>query len=419
MLRIRPPIRPVTLHFDGTELAAQHGEPVAASLWAAGYRLVARSPKFHRPRGPACFRGGCDGCLARVDGIPNVMTCRLPATDGMHIETQNVVGSRDMDLLRVTDWFFPDGMNHHEIFAGTPGVRDVMQVLARRVAGLGILPSMRAPTRAAQRRSVDVLVIGAGPAGMAAATKLAGARRSVEVIDESLAWGEGFSSWLGDQGHPGRQHGPIHVPTRPRNRDNAPVRQTVSRLPQEKGWAGIVAGFADAVRRGVELRLRTTAAGIYGSDVLVASENGVDMSARAACQLLRNGIRAGERPVVVVSEGGGPFGEAYAEADRNAVLIRGTPTGARGRLRVREATVGVDGERKFTCDALLVDAPRAPAYELCVQAGADVTRQAQGFVVRTGPGSIIRRGVLAVGETVGTPFDPDAFLAEANGLDVS
>ena len=31
-----------------------------------------------------------------------------------------MVGSKDTDLLRVADWFFPEGMNHHELFAGVP-----------------------------------------------------------------------------------------------------------------------------------------------------------------------------------------------------------------------------------------------------------------------------------------------------------
>ena len=140
MPRLRPPRDPVTLHFDGETVVAERGEPAAVALLAAGHSVLARSPKFHRPRGPACLRAACDGCLARVDGEPNVMTCRVPAAEGTRIETQNVVGSRDTDLLRMADWFFPEGMNHHELFAGVPGVQRVMQAFARRVAGLGKLP---------------------------------------------------------------------------------------------------------------------------------------------------------------------------------------------------------------------------------------------------------------------------------------
>src|SRR5262245_46164028 len=82
-LRVRASlVAPVTIQFDGEPIVAEKGEPVAAALVAAGKTAIARSPKFHRPRGPACFRAACDGCLARVDDAPNVMTCMTPAHDG-------------------------------------------------------------------------------------------------------------------------------------------------------------------------------------------------------------------------------------------------------------------------------------------------------------------------------------------------
>src|SRR3984957_18000592 len=137
MPRRHPPSDPVTMHLDGQALVAERGEPVAVALLAAGKLALARSPKFHRPRGPSCLRAACDGCLARVDGRPNVMTCMVPAAEGTVVGTQNTRGAREVDFLRVTDWFFPRGMNHHELFAGVPGLQGLMQTFARRVAGLG------------------------------------------------------------------------------------------------------------------------------------------------------------------------------------------------------------------------------------------------------------------------------------------
>src|SRR5688500_5544772 len=139
--RERPPADAVTIHLDRDAIPAARGEPLAVALLAAGKGTLARSPKLHRPRGPACLRGGCDGCLARVDGEPNVMTCLRPVRGGERIESQNVIGTREADLLRVTDWFFPHGIDHHHLFAGVPGVGDVMQSFARKLAGLGRLPA--------------------------------------------------------------------------------------------------------------------------------------------------------------------------------------------------------------------------------------------------------------------------------------
>src|SRR5690606_27277633 len=115
--RLSPITDPVMLSHDGRKIRAQRGEPVALSLVAAGRLLLARSPKLHRPRGPFCLRAACDGCLARVDGEPNIMTCQVRAQDGMRIETQNVLGSRGADLLRATDYVFPQGFDHHRLMA--------------------------------------------------------------------------------------------------------------------------------------------------------------------------------------------------------------------------------------------------------------------------------------------------------------
>jgi sarcosine oxidase subunit alpha len=74
-------------------------------------------------------------------------------------------------------------------------------------------------------------------------------------------------------------------------------------------------------------------------------------------------------------------------------------------------------ERVLECDALVVDGPRAPAYEVCAQAGASLTHEARGYVVQASrPGSVAREGVLVVGEAAGTPFEPGAILREAAAL---
>jgi sarcosine oxidase subunit alpha len=406
MPRLRPPRSPVTIRFDGEAVGADQGEPAAVALVAAGHVALARGPKFHRPRGPWCLRAACDGCLARVDDVPNVMTCRVPAADGMRIETQNVVGSGHTDLLRAADWFFPDGMNHHELLAGVPGAQRVLQGVARRVAGLGKLPKEVRRPRPAARREVDALVVGAGPAGMSMALELGKRGRRVEVIDDDLARGGSVRALAAE--------------------------------PWERLWRA----FDESVAASrVVLRVRTTAGGVYGDDVLVASDEGVEVvrartlvlavgahdgvlafegndlpgivSARAGGWMASRDVTVGKRVVVVVAEGGGPFGEAYARALPDAVFVRGVPLRARGGARIREVTIGGPrGERRFACDGLLLDAPRAPAYELCAQAGAELVHEPRGFVVRT-EGGKIRDGVFAVGEVVGTPLTPDAIAREA------
>ncbi|HTS02349.1 MAG TPA: hypothetical protein VMN04_07495, partial [Thermoanaerobaculia bacterium] len=137
------------------------------------------------------------------------------------------------------------------------------------------------------------------------------------------------------------------------------------------------------------------------------------MSARAALWMLAGGVMPGERVVVAAAPGGRGFGEAYAKAAPGVTLVRGTPVRARGSARVKEATVASrTEERRLPCDALVIDAPAAPAYELCAQAGAQLVHEARGFLVRA-EGGRVRPGVFAVGEVSGTPFEPRAVQAEA------
>jgi sarcosine oxidase subunit alpha len=424
-MRIRPLRDPVTLRLDGEVVPAERGEPVVAALVAAGHLTLARSPKFHRPRGPSCLRAGCDGCLARVDGVPNIMTCRVPAAEGMVVETQNVVGSRERDLLRVADWFFLEGMNHHELLAGVPGVSRVVEGLARRIAGLGTLPSPGDPDLApdvppppAIRRSLDVLVVGAGPFGMGAAVELASRGRTVEVVDDDLTWGGSLRALAGD----------ALVP-----------------------WTTLTATFERALDAGLRLRSRTIAVGIYGDDVLLASPEGVDvvtartlvlapgvhdgvlgfegndlpgvMSARAACRLLSHGVVPGQRIVAVSPAEGARYAEAYARARPGTSRVVGFPRAARGTRRVRAIVVATPGGKvELPCDAVLVDAPGAPAYELAAQAGARLRPASRGYIVEVGADGWIggggpERRILALGEVTGAALDPDTVRDRARALE--
>jgi sarcosine oxidase subunit alpha len=331
----------------------------------------------------------------------------VPAAEGTRVETQNVVGSRRTDLLRMADWFFPEGMNHHELLAGVPGVQRVMQAFARRVAGLGRLPGKASVARSARRRSVDVLVVGAGAAGMSAALGLVHKGRSVEVVDDDLVWGGGVRGLDGDP------------------------------------WRPLLDGFRQAVDGGrLSLRLRTTAAGVYRDDVLIAGDEGAEvvqagtlvlapgahdgavafegndlpgiLSARAASWMLAGGVSPGERIVVVVTApAAGPFGGVVARVHGGVTLVEGVPVLARGGGRIKEVTVaGSGGEQRLACDALVIDSPGAPAYELCAQAGARLSHEPRGFVV-VAPDGRIRDGVFALGEVTGSPLHPDVIARDA------
>jgi sarcosine oxidase, subunit alpha len=405
--RRRPPADPVTIYLDGAPLPAGRGEPLAAALLAADKTILARSPKLHRPRGPSCFRGGCDGCLARVDGVPNIMTCLTPARGGERIDSQNVVGSRKADLLRVTDWFFARGLDHHHLMAGVPGLSDVMQSVARKVAGLGRLPSTVASPRPARRLEADVLVVGGGVTGVAAASRLCngGAGLRVVLVDDGLTLGGALAC--------------------------APP------LAAEL--------FAACPLVGATVLARSVAAGFYDGEVLLASggeailvrprallfaagaHDGVlafpgndlpgVLSARALCRLAHAGILP-DGPVAIVGEGF--WAGELARALGDTPLFRFAPSAVvdvRGTAGVRAVTVrdaaagGALATREVAVVAL--DLPGAPAFELAAQAGAATRADpALGYVVTTDDHGRAAERIWAAGECTGKPFDPIALRAE-------
>jgi sarcosine oxidase subunit alpha len=395
---------PVTIHLDGEALPAERGEPLAAALLAADKTILARSPKLHRPRGPSCFRGGCDGCLARVDGAPNVMLCLAPAKGGEHISAQNVIGSRKADLLRVTDWFFPKGIDHHHMLAGVPGLSAVMQGFAGKVAGLGRLPGAAEPAHPARRIEADAAVVGGGVAGIAAASALAAAGRRVVLVDDGVTLGGALGA----------------VPKR--------AADLLGRCPLV----------------GVTVLARSVAAGYYEGDLLVVTPEpegvvvrpralifatgahdgtiavpGNDLpgvfSARALCRLLSAGIEP-DGPVAVV--GDGFWAEELVRALGDLPMMRFAAADlvdVRGTAGVRTVTVR-EGAGEIVTHRVAVVAlalPGAPSFELLAQAGAEVHFDpALGYVAAADARGRIAEGAWAAGECVGKPFDPEALLAE-------
>ena len=301
--RTRAPARPVRITLDGASILADEDASLATALVGAGHLALARSPKFHRSRGPTCHRGGCDGCLMRIDGVPNVMSCLVDAYEGAKIERQNVVLSSKLDLLRATDWFFPNGMNHHEMFAGVPGVQSVMQAFARRVSGLGELPdaALAPMTGPLPTLRADVAVIGAGPAGLLAATAIAATGAKTLLVDEQRELG-GCLLYF-----------PHGVRVRLGSLDAIDPEQARQTLCAEASTAGVdhvlhatalgvleggdwLVDRAGAGARGlcrIEARTYVVATGAHdGAALFVGNDLPGVISARAAGRMLRDGVFA-------------------------------------------------------------------------------------------------------------------------------
>jgi len=79
---------PIEFTFDGAVVVGREGEPIAAALFAAGYRVLRTMARFGDARGGYCMVGRCTDCLVVVNGISNVPACLTPVTAGLDVRIQ-------------------------------------------------------------------------------------------------------------------------------------------------------------------------------------------------------------------------------------------------------------------------------------------------------------------------------------------
>lgn len=342
------------------------------ALWRAGERVLSRSGKYHRPRGLQCMQEHCASCLVRIDGVPNRFACTTPCADGMKVERQNAFPNAARDVLRAIDWCFPKTFNHHELLAGVPVAARVMAKVARQLSGLGRLPDAPgAPFEPGQDLRVGTLVVGLGRSGRA---------------------------WL----RTSAADGPLADP--PRDLfvdatdavDAAPLAGNERVWPSARALGVYLEGAAPvlAVRRGRALwRVRPTKLILcVGSRAQLLPFAGNDlpgvMTDAAALLLVKHGVRPGQRALVA---GDAARAASVAEALRglNVDVTMLAPAArllrAEGGHRLRRAVGVTSGaEVAWRVDALVVAGPRAPAFELAEQAGAQIAFvPGRGFAVRT------------------------------------
>jgi heterotetrameric sarcosine oxidase alpha subunit len=180
--------RTVSFTFDGATLAGHPGDTLASALLANGVSLVGRSFKYHRPRG--FLSAGSEEPNALVElrtgarREPNTRATTVELYDGVVAASQNRWPSLKVDLLAVNQLFAPffaAGFYYKTFMWPAAFWEKIYEPAIRRAAGLGRAADGPDPDHYEKANAFcDVLVIGAGPAGLSAA--LAAARSGARVI---------------------------------------------------------------------------------------------------------------------------------------------------------------------------------------------------------------------------------------------
>ena len=186
--------RPLAFSFDGRTLGGYAGDTLASALVANGVRLVGRSFKYHRPRG--ILSSGSDEPNALVElrqgarREPNTRATVTELYDGLVATSQNRWPSLGCDLLAINGLlapFFGAGFYYKTFMWPAAAWETLYEPLIRRAAGLGKAAMQPDPDHYEKANAFcDVLVVGAGAAGLVAALTAARAGARVILADEDF-----------------------------------------------------------------------------------------------------------------------------------------------------------------------------------------------------------------------------------------
>jgi heterotetrameric sarcosine oxidase alpha subunit len=189
--------RPMGFEFDGRRYTGFAGDTLASALIASGVRLVGRSFKYHRPRGIVAAGSEEPNALVELRSgarrEPNTRATVAELFEGLEARSQNSWPGVGFDVGAVNSVFSPifvAGFYYKTFMWPAALWEKLYEPVIRRAAGLGRASHESDPdTYDKQHAFCDVLVIGGGPAGLAAA--LAAGRSGARVIlcDEDFRLG--------------------------------------------------------------------------------------------------------------------------------------------------------------------------------------------------------------------------------------
>ncbi|MGA8192878.1 MAG: sarcosine oxidase subunit alpha family protein [Acetobacteraceae bacterium] len=401
--------QPMSFSFDRRQFTGCAGDTLASALLANGVHLIGRSFKYHRPRGVLSVGSEEPNVLVTIDRGPGRITPNQRATqqelyERLRSRSQNNFPSLAFDLGAVNDTLapiFPAGFYYKTFMWPRAFWRHLYEPAIRAAAGLGRAPTTPDADRYAQRFAhCDVLVIGAGPAGLAAALAASAAGARVILCDEQAEFGGSLLAeteasidgkpvavWLSET--------IVHLARQP---DVTLLSRTTAFGWFPDNMLGLVERVTDHIAHPdpnlprerlwrVRAQRVVIAAGAIERPLVFPGNDrpGVMLADAARTYLVRYGVKVGTRALIVTADDSAyavatalqQAGIAVVAVDlrpqpREAALASRVPvrTGmhvvaTKGRLRIAAATLS-NGET-VACDALLMCNGWTPSVHLFSQ----------------------------------------------------
>lgn len=192
----------ISFTFNGQSYTGFDGDTLASALLANGVHLVGRSFKYHRPRGIVAAGAEEPGAMVQLElgaqTQPNIRATQIELYEGLTASSVNVWPSVDFDVSAVNGLFakFMTAGFYNKTFMWPKSFwMKFYEPVIRRAAGWGRAPDKKDPDIYDQMHAhVDVLVVGAGPAGLMAALEAGRAGMRVVLVDEQSEAGASLLS---------------------------------------------------------------------------------------------------------------------------------------------------------------------------------------------------------------------------------